>query len=804
MGRYATRFQAGGSNTVGATYTAAAGGSNSKLFVAANGQTLSRAQYPALAAYYSGQTQFDSLTINGTVTGDSAGDFIAGVRSSSPRSNLFGGGEQAATFSGFTLYLQNTRTYSDTSSSGNVDTYRIWYTQNGIDWKLIEPFLTPFTDASFITTSSAVYICHSSGLYKTTDGLNYTSVYSAAAGVRGLAELNGVVIFCTGGTGVLTTTDFSSITGYDITGFTPQSIVNYSGVLYAFQSSVTGVQFSTNTGQTWSAATSGLAVAAGAGNWARVINNIVLVSTPGTGALYQYSTNPTGTTNTWTALSTNKPTQALYGTHFVYDSTANVLMCAWQHLIGANTTSGAIFGYRVTGVTGSSVAYTGLVFNVGYQNSTFSGQRAYPFIVNTGNIKAFYNDNIFAYQPTGADWQGEYNVNLSGAVNLSGLLSTPFFPFGDSYANGWGRVGTTNSGRRYIIKGTNANVNNNHGYISYLSVHVEESGFFKPLYGVSGTVTGATANINRTTGIYSSSNNTWNQSMTVAEASGQYIVAWQSAERSGIYYNRYNQSTRTSSGDFLFASGLGTTSTVVTAGATKNDGIYIIPTGLNTTQTGALIQASGAPLTFTYNVTGIVSGGLFPGIIQFSDVTNEVIISTHTTGSVTGVSLIISGGKVVSRSTYTLYNSTGGVVSTLSGTYVLKSQNAYYAIDVSGNIYKGSNPSALTFYSRSGPYPTGLTGTFQRFREFGETKIVGPLFFDNEYGMIITQPLRNTLHVGGIAVFPEIFSQTPTDYLLAVNGTTNSLRFAGAGTGSFIVPNIPVSSTGEAKYIIAR
>ena len=56
MGRYVTRIQGAASNTVGVIYTAAAGGENTELAVLANGQTLSKAQYPALASFYNGQT----------------------------------------------------------------------------------------------------------------------------------------------------------------------------------------------------------------------------------------------------------------------------------------------------------------------------------------------------------------------------------------------------------------------------------------------------------------------------------------------------------------------------------------------------------------------------------------------------------------------------------------------------------------------------------------------------------------------------------------------------------------------------
>jgi len=807
MGRYVTRFQGGGSNSVGATFTAAAGGGNSKFAVAANGQALLRVQYPALAAYYSGQTQFDSLNIVGSVTGSNFASPIGGAISTTPRSNAFGGGEQAATFNDFTVYLQNVTV---SANSGIASGYRIWYTQSGIDWKLIDPFALPFTDASFITTSSAVYLCHSSGLYKTTDGLNYTNPYTT--GVRGLAELNGVVIFSTGGTGVLTTTDFSAVTGYNIAGFTPQSIVNYSGVLYAFQSGSTSVRFSTNTGQTWSTATSGLIVPSGAGNWARVINNIVMVSTPGTGALYQWSTNPTGTSTTWTALATNKPTAALYGTHFVYDSTDNVLMCGWAHCLTSGTTAGDIFGYRVTGVTGAAIAYTGTVQNVTFAPSLFNGTYAYPLIINTGTVKAFYNDALFTYQPTGTAWQGDYNITLTGT--LSGLSSVPFFPLNQFEFYGWGAVGTTNSGRRYIIKGNKGSggmAASDAGYISYLSAHVEESGFFKPLYATSGDVTGTTANISRVTGITSSAVSA--STMLLAEASGQYILAWAGNTALGgrLHYNRYAQSTRTSTGDFISSGSFfpGSAVTGVQAGASKSDGLYLLPTGMPTVglTTGTLIPASGAARLFSYNISGLTATATFTQAVQFSDVTNEVVLSAYQSGTVTGFTLIFSGGALISRAPYTLFNATGGVVSTLSGTVVLKSLGSYYALDTSGNIYKGSVPSLLTFYGKGVSFPTGAVANFTatRFREVAETKILGPVFFDNEYGNIITQTLTTGATNYWQGNMPNLFSMSSGAFIVQIGATAvSALNASTAGTGAFIVPNIPAPATGEAKYIIAR
>lgn len=802
MGRYVTRFQGGGSNSVGGTFTAAAGGGNSKFAVAANGQALLRVQYPALAAYYSSQTEFDSLNIFGTATGG-GGDYYIGAANtvtgvSGVRSNAFGGGEQAATFSGFTVYLQNVAV---NYNSGVASGYRIWYTQSGIDWKLIDPFASPFTDASFITTSSAVYLCHSSGLYKTTDGHNYTNVYTT--GVRGLTEQNGIVIFCTGGTGVLTTTDFSAVTGYNIASFTPQSIVNYSGVLYAFQSGSTSVRFSTTTGQTWFTPTSGLIVPSGAGNWARVINNIVLVSTPGTGALYQWSTDPTGTSTTWTALATNKPTAALYGTHFVYDSTDNVLMCGWQHIpLNSGNTSGNIFGYRVTGVTGTAIAYTGILENVVFAPSVVSGRSFYPLIINTGNVKAFYNDALFTYQPTGTAWQGNYDITLTGT--LSGLSSVPFFPVANSFLYGWGAVGTTNSGKRYIIKGNKASGVSEAGYITYLSAYVEESGFFKPLYATSGIVTGTTANFNRTTGI--TSGPIQGNSMLLTEASGQYILAWAGNNTFGsnLHYNRYSQSTRTSTGDFITLTGnfLAGTVTGMQVGSTKNDGMYFFTSGIGPTtiNTGVFIQASGPASTFAYSITGLVTGVSFATAIQFSEITNDVIMSACQSGTVTGMTITFNNGAVVSRNIYTLFNTTGGAVSTLSGTVILKSQGVYYALDISGNIYKGSTPNALTFHTK-GAYPTGFLDRPCRFVEVAETKIVGPILFDNEYGNISTQ----TLATGGFIYqnnLPELFYMSSGQYILGVS--TTALKATTAGTGTFVVPNIPAPATGEAKYIIAR
>lgn len=812
MGRYTTRFQGGGSNAVGATYTAAAGGGNSKFAVAANGQTLNRTDYPALSAYYSGQSQFATFNLDGVANNPTTVAIPFGqAEPTTAIYSYYGGGERAATFSGFTIHIQALQNRDNTSQRNSC----IWYTTNGEDWKLTDLLSPPVgLHASFITSSSTIYLCHESGLSTSTNGLDFTGVYTT--GVYGLTELNGTVIFSTGGENVLKTNDFNTFTGVNITGFQVTALANYSGTLYAFSQGTTGVRYSTDTGTTWQTATSGLSSLAGYG--VKVIGGYLIASTRVIAAepLYQYSTNPTGTTNTWTTLGVNKPSNyASYVTHYLYDSTHNVLMCGLYHQLQGSSAQGVV-AYRVTGITGTSLAFSGSNTDLNFNNSSHSNWNNYPFIFQSGNTRRINIGYLCSYDPLGSGWLDTDNPYASGRIVLdggnSGIRPNPFFrplQWGDE---GWYSLGTTNSGDRYIANCNSNNFGSLDGPVRYFALYAEESGFFKPLKATS---TGEFANIphlNNT--VFSSLPSRPN--LVLNEASGRYLVAWQWSgnvqvgNEAGAYYNSYLQSTRRSTGNvqkYNTIINLGWQTSLYVVGGTRSDGIYII---------GTMAQGGGNDLDYLYiNPTGgtaastyrVGGAGCYPQVF-FSDVDNEVIISRWTTGTVTGYVTAISGGVIGASGIYTLTNATGGVISSIgSGSAMVKSAGRYYVFDSSGNIYGGASATSLS-YIKSSIGTSTLTNfnNYMVFREIGTGLIYGTLgskvLFGTPENTFQTRTPGSYDNYGKNRA-PEYFRFSGNSYYIETPGYGDPTTFT-TQSGVFLVPNIVSTTTGESKYIIAR
>jgi hypothetical protein len=808
MGRYANRFEAGGSVAVGSTFTAAAGGGNTKFAVAANGQILNRVDYPALSAYYGGQTLFDTLNITDTLTGTTQQDSLFTPYNDS-RGQDHGGGQVAVKFSGFHLYMQPVTRYTNTGTKTNT---RIWYTPDaGVSWKLTD-FEGAFTQAGFVATESAVYICHESGMHRTTDGLNYSYVFNQNR-VYHVTEQSGTVIFITGSTGFVTTStgDFSSFTGYPASGsFAPRSIVNYSGVLYAFAASSTGVRYSTNTGQTWTSPSSGRAQSNG-GYHATIANGRLLVFAYGTTVpIYEHSTNPTGTTNTWTLLSQNTRGDAgVYCTSVEYDSDTNNLLVGWQHYLNGNSAQ-EIYGYIVTGVTGASIPCTGSTSSVVFNSGAFVGGYSYPFFIASGSKKTVYNDWLYKIEALSGTWDVSVrSPNLGNAGNYLGYGMTPFIPATRFELAGFATLGTTNSGNNYIIKGNKSNYAGDYAPLGVCSIYVDISGYYKQLTVTSGSNEYLRANYGTNTGVFSSIGGS-QTNMTLSEASGKYIAAWTvtGSTYSGVYYNRYDQTTLKNTSDFTrIANTYGNEDRIVSF-APKDDGIYFMNAQSHNQNsnpvTGVLVPASGSPRIFSWKISGTLpTVNSYPGL-YYSHLHNEVLVSYYSPGTVTGVTVSLNQGNP-SISTYTLTNETGGVINPVTGSLMVRSQNNYYVFDTSGNIYKGGNRYSLTKYGFGAGLPTSALGRVKTFREISETKIIGILIFDNEYGNISLSRFRAT-GFSNYAVNrnPRLFQTTDSTYYVFAQGGAESAEASVAGTGFFTVPNIPSPATGEAKYIIAR
>jgi hypothetical protein len=806
MGRYANRFQAGGSVGVGATYRAAAGGGNTKFAVAANGQSLIRTNYPALSSFYSGQTELDTSSI---LANASVSSTLSGLVETTARQNNTPGrqGNIAQTFSGFTIYLQETTV----RSTPNLLDTAVWYTVNGVDWKCSFPFSTPVTGVpTIVTGANCLYILHQQGIYRTTDGLNFDNVYSQGS-VIALTESGNVVIFCTGDNFVLSTTDFNTINRVNngITDFT--SLVNFSGALYAFASGVTGVYSSVNTGNTWSSVTPSGLITAGGGN-AAVLNGRILVTTTGTGPIYQSSNNPTGSIGVWQNAPTNKQTDALIQ-QFVYDATDNVLICTPR----LELTASSVYAYTFTGFSGAFPSVTGFqrltgaVQNITPESGNFgtTNGAVNPFALRTPDFKGIYIGSIGAYEPTGTTWSGNTNITLAtGATSLAGFRSSPFFPAA-RWASGYYALGTTNSGSRYIAKGTNSNAT---GILRYLSIYVEESGFFKLLKTPS---TGYFSNNNFTDSDLIrpfSTGGIGGNTFVLSETATGYNAAWV-APGSGIIYNTFSKTNKSASNNFIRSTAFTPNSSGAVIGAVKNGAIHILPTsgytGASSLQS-FYISPTGGLETLTTLVGNPISGSP-SGRFYFSNVDNEVIVSLNGTGGVLSAIALTLSGTTSTSFAVTLRNTTGATLGAVAGTTFFKSNNTYYAYDPSGSLFKGDTLGQLTLVPEgvTPPIPTLATSLLgSTIRQISPDTFIGAMFIKSNFGKITTSniasPTGNLNFVYSQYNTCSYFSLSSGVYAAQTVGTANPFLIQTAGSGSFIVPNITSPVTGEAVYIIAR
>jgi hypothetical protein len=116
----------------------------------------------------------------------------------------------------------------------------------------------------------------------------------------------------------------------------------------------------------------------------------------------------------------------------------------------------------------------------------------------------------------------------------------------------------------------------------------------------------------------------------------------------------------------------------------------------------------------------------------------------------------------------------------------------------------------MKFYTQTVGLPTGVftntTGSTPTFREISKNTILGPVFIQNNAGLIQSRfagPLVTANRSTGNMSYSQYFKYTEDSYLFDGTVAINSAIFT-VSTGSFIVPKISSPATGETKYIIAR
>jgi len=791
MGRYANRFENNGSVSVGTTFTSAAGGINTKFAVLANGQVLSRSQYPGLSQYYSGQTPFTSIQniSSGIFTSEGTTPYSSEWTRSQATNGLV-----AAETTGCIVYAQDI-TYSVNGNSPYGTA--IWQSQSGKSWKLARIFDGTFSNVGVQAVNNIIFLCTTGGLYRSTDGIDYTQVYTGQ--VTSVASDGTNYVLSTGGTSGLRTSNFVDYTGISFSGLSAKFVVFYSGNYYAFQQSFTGVRFSTNSGTTWTSPPTGLSTAFGTS--AAVMGPTLVCSTSGSGAaLFQYSTNPTGA-SPWTNSTTIWQTDHGFITHYLFDG-GNYIISLKRTPTGANPTG--IFGYSYTGL-----AATGLRFGIdvnqltGINTSTTSTT---TFAVATGSVKTFNIGYGCSYQPTGANWSGDTNLQIN---STSGIIPNPFFQ--QSYSKQQG--GTAISGIRYLSKigpGTST---------SLFSIYVERSGYFNLLEasGVQRTISSfiSSADFNANCVLIATGNlYTWCTLFSGSTPSG-YCFA-------------------THSNTNYIATATGLTNLMPTFSGLigpASDRIYL----MNLRGDGGG-SGNGSGFTIVPGATGVtppftwaLNTGNTWNSVQFSLVDDTVVVCgmaySGSTSALGPYLVKLQGGQVSTFITgLTILNQTGATISPIStvfdsGVNVVSLRNGTYLFGRGSGamltgIYKLDTTQRIFTYLED-YRPTDISMLNRTYLKVSETEAIGDNVISDNFAndIVITNLVPGGAGAGSNTVSTQYFYtdiNTPStgslQYRLTTSGLSNYVKTftSRIGTTGFIVPTISTTTTGEIKYIVAR
>lgn len=748
---------------VGSTFTAASGG-NTLGAVQANGTTLNKAQYSALS---------------NALPQDTMNYIAPGTVGSNQLMQAAQGQTLIGATSTFILYGQTT-----TSSTNNgIRQQTVFFkSTNGRDYSLCS-FVGNASETlqKIVTINNELYICTSTRLLKTADGITFSTLYTGL--VWDVTYSGTKFLLAIGATQLIETTDFVTFTTRTIP-LSSRNVTWFVGTaasyFWIFPNS--GNAYYSADGITWTQVTNAFSgQTLPTTNRVFVVNNVLFVCNTGLNGVAMFWFTTTGAAAVLTAAGFNYTTaSSVIALSLTYDGTYYV-----------------IAGTNVTGVT-----------TIGVRFSTPNGAATNVLNANSGattstdtNVVAF-NSKIYTY--FGAFIALEQTVMTITSLVTNGSKNDGYYciPFLTCSNSGNTTIyGSTFDGTRYIIK-------NIFEAARYVSAFVEEGGVFKPLEKSSDP--------SISTGFY-----TFGAGALALDASPQETFIYKDA--SGYIFIHNNATnftaqqfkiTRTPNTDNSSFATVALAITLFVAIPANNVGVYFLRYGTTSNLEVYLLKSSTAIAGNYATITGAFSAPYtFSNITSWCSLLDGTVacqLRNSTTPASAPTIFKILPNQALSLITIRLFTAAGVSVSATNTTLrILRLDNIWYITD---QAFVYSSNDNITF--KRLPIDSGFTGGALnpginlQISNYVSFNIDGS--YSIQSGQFIFQPHAGGS--GGNVAAPSL----PMAITIANNGliahcptNTNSAAgitytFALDPNTEFKVPNISPTTAGQATYIIAR
>lgn len=754
-------------SVIGAIFTGASG-DNTLGAVNANGQVLNKTDYPALSSYFN-QGQLDFIIPSTKATSEVAKNKNTGTTA-------------VATTSTFVLFGQTT---SSSTSLALQNRILFWRSIDGKFWSLCD-FVGDQGEnlQKMVTINNTIYVCTSSRLLTTTDGITFTTVFNND--VWDVTTNGTIFLIATNTTTLYETTNFVTFTTRTVPVAT-RNVTWFAGssasYFWILPNGSTSAYYST-TGTSWIAVANAFGGNAfAATNKVFVINSTLIACNGGTnGASLLWSTT-TGAASAFTGSSTTLNMGATFGPNIpltvAYDGT-------YYTITGVMNNTSTIVGYRFTTLNGTGTAI----------NRSSLGTTQDDAIVFMFNAKLYtYLVGTISLEQTNA---ATITISPSGTI-AQGYFANPFLN-----ASNVCLFGSTFDGSRYVIK----NIADTNYYILIL---VEVSGVFRPLEYSTNTSTGfgwsplASASLNL---------NTTSFQAFLYKDSGGYIFIYNNGTGAFIS-QQFTLATRTPNTDASNpASSLGGLNpTSYIAIPAKNVGVYIIRESSTSVLDSYLLRTStptpGAGTTLP-NVNLGYSFSNIKAYCSLDDGTVAGVIRNSVSASSSPFIFVISPTQATSLIPTYLYNASGISVATTNTAlqltkfsrvwYMVDSNIAYSSTDgsvfnrlsVGSSVLQGDPTPDIQIQYSSNTSFSSVNQVAIRFNQFTTTQ-VGQSTPGMPYMSTLPFPIGSSTSGVILQSCPTQGAYPGITYSYTLNPNTQ-----------FKIPNISSAISGQANYIVAR